>query len=1353
MGLDYSRGMPPIKGVAARSPTASDHEIHCAEGTKNNPMNSTRLARQAIRGVPFWVLAGFVGLSAAVPASYAQGGGPPGGNVRALALDPVRADTLYAGTGGGVFKSTNAGTSWRDANSGLTNSVYGNSVYALAIDPSENATVYAGGDAGVFKSTNGGTSWAVSSDLEGTIVLALAINPSAPATIYAGLSGGGDFGVAKSANGGASWTGVFTNNYVPALAIDPSAPATLYAGTWTGVFKSTNGGTSWSAVNSGLTNLSITTLAINPTTPATLYAGTAGGVFRSTNGGASWSAVNSGLTNLSITALAINPTTPATLYAGTEGGGLFRSTNGGISWSAANSGLTNTFVSALAINPTTPNTLYAGTGDGVFKTSNGSASWSAVSSGITSTEVGALAIDPAAPATIYVGTFGGGVFKSTDSGASWNAVNSGLTYPFASALAIDPGAPATIYAGTFGGVFKSTNGGASWSAVSSGLTNLHVRTLAINPLTPATLYAGTEGSGVFRSTNGGISWSAVNSGLTSMQVLALTIDPASPATLYAGTGGGGVFKSTNGGTSWSAVNSGLTNQYIAALVIDRSVPATLYAGTGVGGVFKSTNGGTNWSALNPGLDNPRVAALAIDPSAPATIYAGLSGAGVLKGANEGSSWTAVNSGLTYRSVNALAIAPSAPATLYAGTDGGGVFKTTDGAGTWQPTGANLQQPILFSLVDRGGVSLLSSGASVSTVVGYASIQPDGGMTTPSGLAIFGYRPNNILVSEASVPAPPLLQFARIYAEIDGPVNTGLAIANPNNQPASISFFFTGSNGNFGSGTTTIPANGQIAKFLSESPFDGGSSVNGSFTFSSSLPVAVVGLRGLTNERGEFLLTTLPIADLGAPAATATLVFPQFADGAGWTTQIVLVNPTDSVLTGTIQFLNASGGPAVVGVNGLTNSVFTYSIPARMSQKLQTSGTGTATQSGSVRVIPSGDAAPSGLAVFSFRTGGITVSEAGVPSAPAGNAFRLYAEVAGSLGQSGSIQTGLAVTNNSASVAAVTLELHRLDGSSTGLTGNLSVPANGRVATFLNEVQGFASLAQPFQGILRVSSVSSISVVGLRGRYNERTEFLMTTTPATNEVTPASTAISFFPHFADGGGFTTQFILFSGQPGQSSAGNMRFFSQSGTAAGLRLTGTASAAKILYSTAFESYSLGSLTGQDSWSVFGNSAAVTVQSTVVFSGSRAVLIDAAVAGSQTGPHHLATSTASETVVRMEADVRLDSSTVMTGWQFAAMNSALNQFLGGFNVLSDGRVQIITAGNPVTTSMIPRNVWNHYAVAYEFTSQTFNVYINGVLIRAGNSFATAQTTFGRGLWDTFGGAGGNDKGYIDNFQIASIP
>jgi hypothetical protein len=70
------------------------------------------------------------------------------------------------------------------------------------------------------------------------------------------------------------------------------------------------------------------------------------------------------------------------------------------------------------------------------------------------------------------------------------------------------------------------------------------------------------------------------------------------------------------------------------------------------------------------------------------------------------------------------------------------------------------------------------------------------------------------------------------------------------------------------------------------------------------------------------------------------------------------------------------------------------------------------------------------------------------------------------------------------------------------------------------------------------------MIGLRGRYNERGEFLITTTPPVNEATQATAGGLYFPHIVDSGGYTTQFVLFSGLAGQSSTGNLELFSQNG-----------------------------------------------------------------------------------------------------------------------------------------------------------------------------------------------------------------
>jgi uncharacterized repeat protein (TIGR01451 family) len=456
--------------------------------------------------------------------------------------------------------------------------------------------------------------------------------------------------------------------------------------------------------------------------------------------------------------------------------------------------------------------------------------------------------------------------------------------------------------------------------------------------------------------------------------------------------------------------------------------------------------------------------------------------------------------------------------------------------------ANADTSLSFSIPDKGGISFSSAGTGTVVTVGSARVQANG--TTPAGVAIFGFRQNNTLISETGVPLTTAVSGGRLFALVAGPVNTGIAIANPNAQPVTVNFYFTDLTGkNFGSGSTQIPANGQIAKFLTESPFNSGPSIEGTFTFSSSLPVGVIALRGFVNERSEFLMTTLPIVSLNTTSNQPS-VFAHFADGGGWSTQLVLVNPTSSTLTGTAQFVSTSGTPAVVTVNGQSNSSLAYSIPANSSVRLQTSNPPGNTQVGSVVVTPaSGSIGPSGLVIFSFNNGTYTVSEAGVQASTLSKSFRLSAE-ASDIGLS--VMTGIAVANPSSSPINVRFDLTTSQGGSTGLSGLLNVPANGQVAKFLNQIPGLDFLPDPFVGIVRISTdaTTGFAVTGLRGRTNERGDFLITTSPAVDENAPVSSGDAIFPQIADGAGYSTQFVLFSAGNQQTPAGALRFFDQTG-----------------------------------------------------------------------------------------------------------------------------------------------------------------------------------------------------------------
>jgi hypothetical protein len=300
------------------------------------------------------------------------------------------------------------------------------------------------------------------------------------------------------------------------------------------------------------------------------------------------------------------------------------------------------------------------------------------------------------------------------------------------------------------------------------------------------------------------------------------------------------------------------------------------------------------------------------------------------------------------------------------------------------------------------------------------------------------------------------------------------------------------------------------------------------------------------------VTTLPVANPDATASNAVF-FPHFADGGGWTTQFVLVNPSDQTIRGTVNFYaqGTPGSPApslTMGIDGTIVNQIIYTIAPRSSRRFSTMDTASQTTVGTAQLIPAPNTpAPVGVAIFSYQKAGITVSEAGTPSMSLSNAFRMYAEADAAK----MIVTGIAVQNAATVDTVVSFTLTALDGTPIGPGGQLIIPANGQTALFLNQIPGLQSLQLPFKGVLRITSaIPKISVLGVRSRWNERGDYIFTTTPATDENAPSQSQLV-FPHIVDGGGYTTQFIMFAGTPNQPKAGNLQMYSQSGSSLNINL----------------------------------------------------------------------------------------------------------------------------------------------------------------------------------------------------------
>jgi photosystem II stability/assembly factor-like uncharacterized protein len=253
-----------------------------------------------------------------------------GGRSAAVAGIPADRNTYYFGsTGGGVWKTTDAGLTWKNVSDGF----YGGSIGAVAVSEWDPNVVYVGGGEktvrgnvshgeGIWKSTDAGKSWTFSGLPESRHVPRIRIHPKNPDLVYAAALGhlygpNQERGVFRSRNGGATWERVlYVNDKVGAvdLVMDPANPRVLYATMWnvrrtpyslesggpgSGIWKSTDGGDTWLELtgNPGFPKgpIGIIGVSVSPANPENVYAiveAPEGGVFRSRDGGKTWTKTN-----------------------------------------------------------------------------------------------------------------------------------------------------------------------------------------------------------------------------------------------------------------------------------------------------------------------------------------------------------------------------------------------------------------------------------------------------------------------------------------------------------------------------------------------------------------------------------------------------------------------------------------------------------------------------------------------------------------------------------------------------------------------------------------------------------------------------------------------------------------------------------------------------------------------------------------------------------------------------------------------------------------------------------------------------------------------------------------------------
>jgi hypothetical protein len=569
------------------------------------------------------------------------------------------------------------------------------------------------------------------------------------------------------------------------------------------------------------------------------------------------------------------------------------------------------------------------------------------------------------------------VFKSTDAGNNWSAVNTGLPTTPVLALAIDPTSPKIIYAGTYsGGMFKSTDAGGSWSEISTGLPGAAIYVLAMDPTSPQTIYAGTYGAGVWvhlppcssvsaggaaecetagvlEATRVGYAKMAVKSGTTpyGTAVFAFKQDgiavaeagvPSSPPTTSARifidyrSGVNAVPGRSDSGTidintGIAVVNNGSITAKVTYRLRDRSGLTlslghwTITAGRHFAKFITQLKDEAPDFKLPANFQSAiQFGSLEIDSSQPLSVL-GMRVTTNQRG--EALVTTTPTADLTQPlSYNPVYFAELADGGGYttsvillntSNSTETGTFQIRDDKGNPlivnQADGA-ADSSFRYSIPAGGAFHFQTDGSSASINVGWMQLTPDASALVPASSGIFGYNPGSMLVSESGIPSAAPTKHARVYVDLSGNHDTGLAIANASVNAASILIRAFESNGLTGVGTSQGPlklaANGHDAKFANQFISGLPAGFTGVLDIKSATPFAALTVRSLINERNEFLMTAFPVADMNR-AAPSPIVFPQVADGGGYITEFILLSAGQAADTA-LGYYDENGVPTDLG---------------------------------------------------------------------------------------------------------------------------------------------------------------------------------------------------------------------------------------------------------------------------------------------------------------------------------------------------------------------------------------------------------------------------------------------------------
>lgn len=634
-----------------------------------------------------------------------QGPGNVAGRVNAIAIKPGSDSTLLAGfSGGGIFKSTDAGNNWKpvfdnELELSIGDITYDpnnpNIVYAGTGDPNMPAITFNGN--GLYKSTDGGETWQYLGLGQEGIISKILVDPSNSSILYAGIMGNPYVrdearGVYKSTDGGVTWQKVlFVSNQAGTsdLVMDPVNPKILYASFWDRIRNNQE----------------------------SLIYGPHARVYKTTDGGATWNQLGGGLPTgvMGRTGLAISQQNPNKLYAVyidslSTPGGLYKSTDGGATWTSMNIVALEDacadfgwYFGKIRVNPVNDEEVYF-LAIILYRKAAGSTQWQPGANShadVHDLQFGANGLR-------YLGC-DGGVYRNKPGQMQWIKSNNLPTTQFYH-TSYNPHTPDVYYAGAQDNGIRKGNGTLynGWESVfpADGFR------CAFHPADPNLFWVETQNGEIHKTIDGGNNWSFGEPCLGTTDRcnwdLPYLMSPHNPDRLYAGT-----YRMyfSESGSGWGPISGDLTDGVIFAprfhniSCLDESpvLAEKLIAGTSDGNVWRAEPKG-NWVNITAGLPERYVTAVIGSPTLSNRIFVTHSGfrdneyiPHIHRSDNNGQTWINISGNLPNVPVNDLYVLPGhADSVLFAATDAG-VYVTLNSGQQWQRLGVNLPFVPVFDL--------------------------------------------------------------------------------------------------------------------------------------------------------------------------------------------------------------------------------------------------------------------------------------------------------------------------------------------------------------------------------------------------------------------------------------------------------------------------------------------------------------------------------------------------------------------------------------------------------------------------------------------------------------------------------